>query len=77
MNTWYATIYRCTYLSVQYAMIYLWHKLDVDMLVLGRTAPGWSFRNPAERIMSQLNLALQSVGVMREHAGEWESKFTK
>ena len=48
------------------------------MLVLARTPPGWSFKNPAERIMSQLNLALQSVGIMRTRAeAEWESKITK
>ena len=60
--------HRCTYLSVKCTLVYLWHKLDVDMLVLGRTPPGWSWKNPAERIMSQLNLALQSVGMMRTAA---------
>ena len=43
-------------------------RLDLDMVVLARTLPGWSWKNPAERVMSQLNLALQSVGLMRERA---------
>lgn len=60
--------HRCTYLSVMCTVIYLWHKLDLDMVVLARTPPGWSWKNPAERVMSQLNLALQSVGLMRERA---------
>lgn len=62
---------------MQYSLLYLWHKMDCDMLILARTPPGWSFKNPAERIMSQLNLALQSVGVMRRAAGDWESKINK
>ena len=58
--------HRCTYLSVQLTMIYLWSKLDVDLLILARTPPGNSWRNPAERVMSQLNLGLQAIGTMRQ-----------
>ena len=36
------------------------------MLVAVRTAPHHSYRNPVERIMSLLNIGLQSVGVMRQ-----------
>lgn len=36
------------------------------MLVAARTAPHHSYCNPVERIMSLLNIGLQSVGVMRE-----------
>ena len=47
-------------------MVYLFLALNLDMLVLARTPPGSSWKNPAERVMSQLNLALQTVGMMRK-----------
>lgn len=68
--------HRCTYVSVMYSMIYLFLKLDLDMLVLARTPPGASWKNPAERVMSQLNIALQSVGMMRQPS-EKEDRITK
>jgi phosphoribosylanthranilate isomerase len=40
--------------------------LDLDFLCAVRTPPQHSWKNPVERIMSILNLALQGVGVMRE-----------
>lgn len=69
--------HRCTYLSVMYTMVYLWLKLDLDQLILARTPPGSSWKNPAERVMSQLNLALQSVGMMRDAAGDYEDKVKR
>ena len=36
------------------------------MLIACRTAPGHSWRNPVEHIMSIGNLSLQFVGVMRQ-----------
>lgn len=62
--------HRCTYLSVMVSCIYLWHKMDLDCLILARTPPGSSWKNPAERVMSLLNLGLQSIGVMRAEADE-------
>ena len=44
----------------------LFRLLDLDLLVAARTAPHSSYRNPVERIMSLINLGLQSVGVMRQ-----------
>ena len=38
---------------------------DLDMLMLVQTPPQRSWENPAERVMSNLNLALQGIGVMR------------
>lgn len=66
--------HRCTYVSVQYSIIYLFLKLNLDMVVLARTPPGSSWKNPAERVMSQLNLALQSVGLMRSTASTPEQE---
>lgn len=37
---------------------------DLDQLILLQTPPHHSWKNPAERIMSNLNLALQGVGVV-------------
>ncbi len=62
--------HRTTYLSVQIALICLFLTLDLDMLVAARTAPHHSFRNPVERIMSLLNIGLQSVGVMRQRMSD-------
>ncbi len=54
-----------TYLSVQLSLISLFLKLDLDFLCAARTAPCHSWRNPAERVMSIVNLGLQCVGLMR------------
>ncbi len=60
------TDHRLTYLSVQLSLICLFLKHDLDYLCAARTAPCHSWRNPVERIMSVLNLALQCVGMMRK-----------
>ena len=62
--------HRLTYLSVQISLIALFLKLDLDLLIAGRTAPSHSWANPVERVMSVINLGLQSVGVMRAKGGE-------
>lgn len=64
--------HRCNFLSVIYSMIWLWYNNDIDYLILARNAPGHSWRNPAERVMSVLNVGLQSIGVMRERADDDE-----
>ncbi len=38
---------------------------NLDLLSLVQTPPHHSWKNPAERVMSNLNLGLQGVGVMR------------
>ena len=58
--------HRLTYLSVQLSLIGIFLTLDLDYLCACRTAPFHSWRNPVERIMSLLNLGLQSVGLMRK-----------
>ena len=68
--------HRLTYLSVQLSYIAIYLALDLDMLVAVRTPPMASWKNPPERIMSILNLALQCVGIMRASmADEFESKI--
>lgn len=66
--------HRLTFLSVQLSLINLFLALDLDFLCAARTAPFHSWRNPVERIMSILNLGLQSVGLMRtEMSPEYEA----
>ena len=57
--------HRSNYPSVQIALICLFLHLDLDFLCAIRTPPYNSWKNPAERIMSLLNLALQGAGVAR------------
>ena len=63
----YSDDHRVTYMSVKVSMICLFLQLDLDYLCAVRTAPYHSFRNPAERIMSILNL---SVGLARASMGD-------
>ena len=62
--------HRVTYIRVQMALIALYLKLDLDLLVAVRTPPGHSWKNPVERIMSILNLGLQCIGLMRSEMCE-------
>ena len=62
--------HRLTYVSVQLSLIALFLKLDLDYLCVCRTAPFHSWKNPVERIMSIVNLGLQSVGLMRQQIDE-------
>ena len=57
--------HRPTFLSVQLSWIALFRKLKLDMLIAVRTAPGQSFINPVERVMSLLNVALYGVSLER------------
>ena len=66
--------HRLTYLSVKLSLICLFLELDLDLLVVVRTPPMASWKNPAERIMSVLNLALQCVGLARDSMdGKYET----
>ena len=57
--------HRLTYANVKLTIIALFLKLDLDYLCVSRTAPHHSYHNPAERIMSVINLGLQSIGLSR------------
>nr|XP_022306505.1 uncharacterized protein LOC111112916 isoform X2 [Crassostrea virginica] len=58
--------HRVTYLSVQLSIICLFLSGNYDMIIAARTPPMGSWKNPPERIMSILNLALQAVGLIRK-----------
>ncbi|RIB08543.1 hypothetical protein C2G38_2211423 [Gigaspora rosea] len=58
--------HRCNYGSVQIALISLFLCGDFDLLFAVRTAPNHSWTNPAERVMSTLNLGLQGVALKRD-----------
>ena len=58
--------HRLTYVSVQISLVCLFKKLDLDFLCAARTAPYQSWKNPVERLMSIINLGLQSVGIARD-----------
>lgn len=62
--------HRVTYMSVKLSMICFFPQLDLDYLCAARTAPYHSFHNPPERIVSILNLGLQSVGLARATMSE-------
>ena len=57
--------HRTNFLSVKIAMIALKKFFNLDLLIAARTAPGHSYRNPAEKINCILNLGLYGVGCMR------------
>ncbi|XP_033753387.1 uncharacterized protein LOC117336839 [Pecten maximus] len=63
--------------SVKCATICLFRELNLDMIILGRCAPGHSYVNPAERVMSILNLGLQNVALQREVSDEESEKYFK
>lgn len=56
---------NCTFASVQLAYLCLALYLNLDMLILLRTAPGQSYVNPVERVMSVLNLGIQGLALSR------------
>lgn len=58
--------HRTTYNSVKLSLIVLFKRLELEFLVACRTAPGHSWANPAERIMSLLNIAFQNTALSRE-----------
>jgi hypothetical protein len=51
--------------NVQAALSGLFLAADLDMLVAVRTAPGHSYRNPVEHVMSAANVGLQNCSFMR------------
>lgn len=69
--------YRIIYIHVQMALIALYLKLDLDLLIAVRTPSGHSWKNPVERIMSILNLSLQCVGIMCNEMSEELEKIMK
>jgi hypothetical protein len=64
------TDHRNTLESVKCALICVFLELDLDFLVAGRCAPGQSWTNPAERVMSILNIGLQNCSLSRCRADD-------
>ena len=62
---------------VKCASIIIFKELNLDMYILARCAPGHSWINPAERIMSILNLGLQNVSLERQQGSEVTEKALK
>ena len=49
-------------------MISLQKYLNLDQILAVRTAPGHSYRNPAEKVNCVLNLGLYRIGCMRQRS---------
>lgn len=58
--------HRVAYEGVKLSLAAVFRALDLDILIAGHTAPGHSWANPVERIMSVLNLAFQKTALSRE-----------
>jgi hypothetical protein len=65
--------------SVRLGLLSLFMELDLDTMVVMRTAPTQSWGNPIERVMSVLNLGLQGVALARDElvGGTFEKEFKK
>jgi hypothetical protein len=64
--------------AVKCANVCIFKELDLDLLIHARCAPGHSWTNPAERVMSILNLGLQNCSMSREKCSEEaEATFRK
>jgi hypothetical protein len=65
--------------SVRLGLLSLFIELDLDTIVVMRTAPTQSWGNPVERVMSVLNLGLQGVALARDEVvgGIFENEFKK
>lgn len=71
------TDHRNTLESVKCAMICIFKVLDIDFLVAARCAPGQSWTNPAERVMSILNIGLQNCSLSRQRVDDDVEKALK
>jgi hypothetical protein len=63
--------------SVRIGLLALFLELDLDTMVVMRTAPTQSWANPVERGMSVLNLGLQGVALSRREMNEDNEKIFK
>ena len=63
--------------SVKCSSICIFKELNLDMMILARCAPGQSWINPAERVMSILNLGLQNCALERSKLDDDTEKILK
>ena len=68
---------RNTLESVRCSLISIFKELSLDMLIASRCAPGQSFVNPAERVMSILNIGLQNCATERQKMPDSEETLFK
>jgi hypothetical protein len=67
---------NCAFAGIQLAHLCLALKLDLEQLILLRIAPGQSYVNPVERVMSLLHLAVQGLALARAvSSDELEAKL--
>ena len=71
--------HNCKHTSVRLGLLSLFLELDLDTMVVMRTAPTQSWGNPVERVMSVLNLGLQGVALARDEliGEDFEKDFHK
>ena len=65
------------HVSVQKALVSLFLKFNFEEIVAIRTAAHMSFYNPIERVHARTNLALQSIGMMREEMTQEMERLIK
>jgi len=66
--------HNCKHMSVRLGLLALFLELDLDTMVLMRTAPTQSWGNPVERVMPVLNLGLQGVALAKKEMAEMYEK---
>ena len=69
--------HHTNFLSVKITIILLQESLNSDIIIALRSAPGRSFKNPAEGVNYILNLGLYGMGVMHKNmyqSSEFEKK---
>ena len=62
-NIFIITAHRVNFDSVKIPLILMFKEMELDILVAIRTAPGHSYINPVERIMSILNTGFQNIAL--------------
>ena len=68
---------RNTLESVKLSLICLFRELDADLIIAARCAPGQSWTNPVERVMSILNIGLQNCALERTVGSQEDEKLLK
>ena len=70
--------HQVTFHSVQMSLISIFKEKILDMLIATRTTTGHSWANPAECVISLLNLAYQNNVILRDFCGsEFEQQLKK
>ena len=64
-------------MSVQVALLCLFLRVNCDILIAVSTCPYQSWTNPAERVMSVINLALQNTSLQRKEMSSEHEKLVK